>query len=433
MKDTIFISHANPENNYFAAWLASKLRLLGYKVWVDVNDIKPGQYFNRDYEKVIREESIRFLSVVSHDYIVKSKRDDTGVMNEILCARTIKDIEGFIIPLHYDNLDFSEFTVGLRGRQVVSFNKNWADGLNDLLKYFEDANIPNQQNQNNAIQFWHEAQKIKSEPLEKNEKYLTNWFPANIPSHVFIHQPEALIEREFALMPFTYIREGDRLITFASTETFKNYTKLNSSSSIKVTELHNNDTIEVDSKFQLKDPNKKLVKLLNKIFRSYLIRNKLKIYKQANKREIFHFPYSKENLKMISLKQINKTRRTIIGTTSEFTWFFAISHAASSFPYPNYRIFYHLVFTDNKGRYLDKDDQHELRRSFPSDWFNRKWLETLLAMMLKVSGFDVDNKIKIEVDTNNFLTINIQPIEILSNIGYKEPSNESNASILSRT
>ena len=171
MRDTIFISHANPENNYFAAWLATKLRMLGYNVWVDVRDLKPGQYFNRDFEKVIREDTIRFLAVVSNDYIIKSKRDDTGVMNEILCARTIKDIEGFIIPLHYGNSNFDEFTVGLRGRLAIAFSENWANGLHDLAKYFEEVNIPKQEVQNNVIQFWHEAQKIKSEPIEKKEKY----------------------------------------------------------------------------------------------------------------------------------------------------------------------------------------------------------------------------------------------------------------------
>lgn len=427
MKDTIFISHANPENNYFAAWLASKLRLLGYKVWVDVSDIKPGQYFNRDYERVIREESIRFLSVVSNEYLIKSKKDDTGVMNEILCARTIKDIDGFIIPLHYDNSDFAEFTVGLRGRQAISFDKNWADGLSVLLQYFEEANIPKQENQNNTIQFWHNAQKIKSEPIEKEEKYLTNWFPANLPPDVFIHQPEALIESEFALMPYTYIRESDRLITFASPDTFRNYTKLSSSHTLKLNQFLTNESIQIDNKFQLTEPNKKLVKLLNKIFRSHLIKKKLKVYEQANKREIFHFPFSKENLKMVSLKQLGKTRRTIIGKTSEFTWFFAISHAASTYPYPNFKIFYHLVFTDNKGKYLDKEDQHELRRSLPSDWFNRKWLETLLAMMLKVAEFEPNNEIKIEVDTEKLLTVNVNPIEIITNVGYKEPVNESEA------
>lgn len=431
MRDTIFISHANPENNYFASWLASKLRLLGYKVWVDVSDIKPGQYFNRDYEKVIREETIRFVSVVSNDYIIKSKRDDTGVMNEILCARTIKDIEGFIIPVHYDSCDFAEFTVGLRGRLAVPFNENWADGLHELAKYFEELNIPKERNQNHAIQFWHEAQKIKSEPVEKEEKYLTNWFPVNLPENIFIHQPEALIEREFAYMPFTYIREADRLISFASTETFKGFTKLQSSYQIPVSQLFNNDTIPVDERFQLIEPNKKLVKLLNKIFRSCLVKRHLRIYEQANKREIFHFPYSPENKKQVSLKQIGKSRRAIIGVTSEFTWYFAISHAASTFPYPNFKIFYHLVFTDNHGKHLPQDDQHELRRSLPSDWFNRKWLETLLAMMLKISNFDRDNQIKIEVDTNRFLSVDVLPIEIISQIGYKEPTNELATGILS--
>lgn len=431
MRDTIFISHANPENNYFASWLASKLRLLGYKVWVDVKDIKPGQYFNRDFEKVIKENAIRFLAVVSNDYIIKSKRDDTGVMNEILCARTIKDIDGFIVPLHYDSSDFGEFSVGLRGRLAIPFNENWADGLHELMKYLEEANIPREEHNSNTIQFWHEAQKIKSEPIEKEEKYLTNWFPASLPKHIYIHQPEVLIEREFMFMPFSYIREGDRLISFVSKETIQGFTKISASHKLPVTDLINNDTIQVDGKFQLIEPNKKLVKLMNKIFRSNLVRKKMRIYEQANRREIFHFPYSPENKKQISLKQIGKTRRTVIGVTSEFTWYFAISHAASTFPYPNYKIFYHLVFADNNGKHLKSDDQHELRRSLPSDWFNRKWLETLLAMMLKISNFDIDNQIKIEVDTNKFLTVDVLPIEIISSIGYKEPTNEIETEILS--
>ncbi|MBI2966212.1 MAG: toll/interleukin-1 receptor domain-containing protein [Bacteroidetes bacterium] len=430
MRDSIFISHANPENNYFAAWLASKLRLLGYKVWVDVSDIKPGQYFNRDFEKIIKEDAVRFLAVVSNDYIIKSKRDDTGVMNEILCARTIKEIDGFIIPLHYDSSDFGEFTVGLRGRLAIPFNENWADGLHELVQYLEEANIPRTEHQNNTIQFWHEAQKIKSEPIEKEEKYLTNWFPAILPEHIYIHQPEVLIEREFVLMPFSYIREGDRLISFVSIETIQGFTRISSSHKLPVTDLFNNDTIQVDEKFQLIEPNKKLVKLMNKIFRSNLVRKKMRIYEQANRREIFHFPYSPENKKQVSLKQIGKTRRTVIGVTSEFTWYFAISHAASTFPYSNFKIFYHLVFADNNGKHLKSDDQHELRRSLPSDWFNRKWLETLLAMMLKISNFDMDNQIKIEVDSNVFLTVNVLPIEIISSIGYKEPTNEIEPAIL---
>lgn len=53
MKETIFISHANPENIYFAALLSGKLRLFGYKVWVDVKDsLKYSFYFILNYNNI---------------------------------------------------------------------------------------------------------------------------------------------------------------------------------------------------------------------------------------------------------------------------------------------------------------------------------------------------------------------------------------------
>ena len=47
MKDTIFISHATPTDNIFATWLATKLELCGYKVWVDLNDLAPSVEYYR--------------------------------------------------------------------------------------------------------------------------------------------------------------------------------------------------------------------------------------------------------------------------------------------------------------------------------------------------------------------------------------------------
>lgn len=430
MRDTIFISHANPENNYFAAWLGTKLKLLGYKVWVDVKDINPGQYFNRDFERVIKDETIRFLAVVSNDYITKSKQDDTGVMNEILCARTVKGIDGFIIPIRYDNSDYSEFTVGLRGRQAISFNDNWAVGLHELVKYFEELDIYKGQVEDNIIQFWHEAQKIKPEAIDKTEKYLTNWFPAKLPEYIYVHQPDAFLDSKFSLMPYTYIKEADRLITFVSKKTIEGYTTLNSSYQIETSKLFNPESIPFDDTFTLIEPNKKIVKLLNKIFRSYLIRNGLRIYEQANRKEIFYYPYTLENAKMISLIKLGKSRRTIMGRNSEFTSFFAISHSASLFPSPTFRIYYHLVFTDNNGVLLNTEAQHAYRRTVPSGWFNRKWLETLLAMMVKVSNFDTQKKIRIQVDDKDSVIVDVLPIDIISSVGYNESNDGIEVEVL---
>jgi hypothetical protein len=231
-------------------------------------------------------------------------------------------------------------------------------------------------------------------------------------------------------MPYTYIRESDRIITFISKETIQGYTHLSSSYRIETSKLFGRETINFDEAFNLIEPNKKLVKLLNKIFRSYLARNGLRIYEQANRKEIFFFPYSLENAKMVSLKKLGKSRRTIMGKNGEFTSYFAISHSASLFPSSSFRIYYHLVFTDNHGNLLDSEEQHALRRSVPSDWYNRKWLETLLAMMVKVSNFDIHNKITIEAGEKEHVVIDVLPIDIVSSIGYNESNDGTGVEIL---
>lgn len=45
MRESIFISHATPEDNDFTRWLGSKLELAGYKVWHDLVRLKGGDYF----------------------------------------------------------------------------------------------------------------------------------------------------------------------------------------------------------------------------------------------------------------------------------------------------------------------------------------------------------------------------------------------------
>ena len=45
MKDQIFISHATPEDNDFTIWLASRLEMRGYQVWIDKNGLLGGERF----------------------------------------------------------------------------------------------------------------------------------------------------------------------------------------------------------------------------------------------------------------------------------------------------------------------------------------------------------------------------------------------------
>ena len=87
MKDTIFISHATPTDNIFATWLATKLELCGYKVWVDLNDLAPSVDFWNTIDQTIRNNAVKFIFVMSNASI-DPNRD--GVQKELAVADKIR-------------------------------------------------------------------------------------------------------------------------------------------------------------------------------------------------------------------------------------------------------------------------------------------------------------------------------------------------------
>lgn len=59
----LFLSHATPEDNGFAGWLASQLAIAGYEVWCDVTALLGGERFWSDIEEAIDQATFRFLFV----------------------------------------------------------------------------------------------------------------------------------------------------------------------------------------------------------------------------------------------------------------------------------------------------------------------------------------------------------------------------------
>jgi len=51
MRDTIFISHATPADNDFSIWIASRLEMLGYKVWIDKEGYWVESVFGQPFKK----------------------------------------------------------------------------------------------------------------------------------------------------------------------------------------------------------------------------------------------------------------------------------------------------------------------------------------------------------------------------------------------
>ncbi len=65
LRETLFISHANPEDNEFVLWLGSKLSAMGFVTWADVLKLKGGQDWQTELEEVIRNSAVKVLFVAS--------------------------------------------------------------------------------------------------------------------------------------------------------------------------------------------------------------------------------------------------------------------------------------------------------------------------------------------------------------------------------
>ncbi|HEV7683065.1 MAG TPA: toll/interleukin-1 receptor domain-containing protein [Pyrinomonadaceae bacterium] len=102
MRDKIFISHANPEDNEFSRWLTLKLVTEGYPVWCDLVKLQGGEDFWRDIETAIRERTVKFLYVLSKVSNVKE-----GPLQELAVAKAVASkgkLRDFIVPIHVDSL-----------------------------------------------------------------------------------------------------------------------------------------------------------------------------------------------------------------------------------------------------------------------------------------------------------------------------------------
>lgn len=136
---TVFISHANPEDNEFTAWLGTRLIGAGYHVWTDLLRLIGGEPFWRDIGDAIKDHAAVVVLVLSRSAVQKP-----GVLDEIaLAVATARKLKNpkFIIPVCLDDLPFDEFPEQVIRLNAINFNGNWADGLHRLLEALDERKI----------------------------------------------------------------------------------------------------------------------------------------------------------------------------------------------------------------------------------------------------------------------------------------------------
>lgn len=141
-RDTIFISHATPDDNEFVRWLGGELTARGYAVWADVFHLKGGTPFWTTIEDTLRKRAIKVIFVVSRGSIDPARG---GVRNELSVAdglrKALKD-PGFIVPVRIDDSPFDELPIQVHQLNTLDFSADWTVRLPDLLDTLEVAMVP---------------------------------------------------------------------------------------------------------------------------------------------------------------------------------------------------------------------------------------------------------------------------------------------------
>jgi hypothetical protein len=192
MRNLVFISHANPEDNEFARWIGLQLTREGYTIWSDVTKLIGGESFWQNIEEAIREHTIKFLFVLS-----KASNCKQGPLDELHLAKTIakaESLDDFIIPLRVDDLPFNEINVAIHRLNAIDFTRSWSQGLTGVLNKLIKDDVPKNVSQFNpsVVTSWWKAHCAGTGILrDEPEQYLSNWFPVHdLPQTIFVHSLE---------------------------------------------------------------------------------------------------------------------------------------------------------------------------------------------------------------------------------------------------
>ena len=90
MRDTLLLSHANPEDNEFTLWLALQLASNGFRVWCDLTKLLGGEIFWDDIEAVLRDRAAKVIYILS-----RSSNAKDGPLRELSLAQALRSDSSF--------------------------------------------------------------------------------------------------------------------------------------------------------------------------------------------------------------------------------------------------------------------------------------------------------------------------------------------------
>ncbi len=464
MRQTIFISHATPEDNEFTIWLATKLELMGYKVWIDKKGLLGGEKFWEEIDSVIRNLTIKFLIVYSENIFVKDQCNKPiggklkdGVSKEYSFAESIgkkEKLKDFIIPLNIDNADYNLF-IGLDRSNQISFSDNWAKGLIQLEKKLVKDEIPKSSTETSEFGNWYHTEFLQYQPItSKNELYYSNWWKIEkLPEYFYLYEfdkKEQATEVRKQKSAFPVSQVSNYLSSFNLNSEFlykiegiDYILKPRKTYKIKITDvLIGFESLKFPSH---KDVENHFKSLLKEVFHQIMKQRGMFWYKMANKKLAYYYTTQNLSTKKVSFNflfkdtsKIKPKKKNLIGKYLDLGfWHYAVSCKPILSPFLGYSLKNHICFTNDglhvwqkevKGKSeTDKDKIHTHRRRKGKTFFNEDWRDLFLAF---INGLKKDERITINLSNNFTLEMPNYPISYWAEFGYYDPKDKTRQGLL---
>ncbi len=443
MRDTIFISHATPDDNEFSIWLASRLELLGYKVWIDKNELLGGEKFWEKIDLVIRNEAVKVLLVYSEKILQNGQAGKLkdGVYKEFSLSESIAkqhpELIDFITLVKIDHSAYNLF-IGADRLNQISFTDNWGKGLETLLDKFNKDNIPRNASQvNNEFSEWYLSNlSVKSPIIEKKELYYTNWWSVDsFPESFFIYRFENEAQ---AKAIFDQNQDYPISIIANCISTFRKDLNYNVKRDHDEVEVLPKETHEIRVSDLLlgfdrevfpthKDCMNHFKKLFKRSLHLFLKQKGLYWYELANKSNAYYhnfksLPTSKVSYFYPYSNARKPKKKNLFGKYLELgRWHFALSFRPTLEPFLGFSVKTHVIFTEDGFKaWEEKELQHSHRRKKGKRMFNEEWRDLLIGYINSLKNENELIEIPISSDSSIKMKTNVELF--WSEVGYTDPT-----------
>lgn len=432
-RDRLFISHAYPEDNEFARWLALQLANEGYPVWSDLTNLLGGEIIWDDVQRTIKEKAAKVIFVHSRH---SNQRD--GTLQEIHLAKAVirsEGLENFIIPLRIDPLLQDEIAIQLQRIAPIDFHQSWAEGLAQLLKKLEDDRVPRDAkfNPQTVSIWWRKQFSADYGVLEETEEVLSNWYPiTDLPETINLHSLQRTAQRTAigkigvaTDLPYPAVQDGLILLSFAGAEDFAG--KLGDDLTITSTRVKPiKELLEGENRREFK---KHLAQLLREAWEKMIKARGLPQYTFANKAQCGYFTSGMVAKDTLYFTGVNgeKAHRSVVGYKSvpgpvpkesvKRYWHFGIQGKLIQYPIRAYVMKPHVLFSsDGKEIWTSKPRLARARRNQCNNWWNDEWRDRITATITWLAGGEAHLKVPLGSDV--FLEVQKCPLLFESPVSY---------------